>query len=161
METAPSETTPSGTTSSGTTSSETWPKRVTLMTKLAASENGGVRLADGTIVTSGGDLTLYQAMVLSISTPTADSLCEKGTFDALSDVPTTIDACPASLSGTWEQRAYLSAATTHGSDQSYVIGLGILVRNPDHTAMYRLRVVGDSYDSGGVSTATFDYEPVP
>lgn len=138
-----------------------WPKRVTLETPGVATESDGVRLADGAIVADGGDLNLFQAMVLSLGSPTEGSVCAKGTFTALSDIPAEVDDCPAALSGTWEQRAYLSAASVHTSEESYVIGLGLLVRDEEHTALYRLRVAGDSYDAQGVSTATFDYEPVP
>jgi hypothetical protein len=139
----------------------TGPKRVTLVTQLAAAQSDGVHLADGAIVAGGGDLNLYQAMVLSLSSPTPDSLCDKGEFTALSDIPTEVDTCPAAPSGTWGQRAYLSGASLHTSEESYVIGLGLLVWNKEHTELYRLRIAGDSYDAQGVSTATFDYEPVP
>jgi len=84
------------------TAEPAWPKRVTLVTELGASQRGGVWLADGATVTGDGDLNLDQGKVLSIATPTPGSLCE-----------------------------------------------------------HRLRIVGDSYDVEGVSTTTFDYEPVP
>jgi len=144
-----------------TTTTETWPMRVTLVTQLAANQSEGVQLADGAILAGDGDLSLDQAMVLSLSSPAPDSLCEKGTFTALSDIPTELDTCPAAASGTWGQRVYLSAAAPHTSEESNVIGLGVLVRNEEHTALYRLRVVGDSYDDQGVSTATIAYEPAP
>ena len=143
-----------------TSSEPAWPKRVTITTQ-GAMGGDGVRLADGAIVAGGGDLRLYQAMVLSLRTPAADSLCEKGTFASLEEIPTAIDACPEAYGGAWGQHAYLSASTTHTSEESYVIGLGLLVRDEDHTVVYRLRIVGDSYDIQGRSTATFDYEPVP
>jgi hypothetical protein len=139
----------------------TGPKRVTLVTPAIATPSDGVQLEDGTIVADEGDLSLYQAQTLSLSSPTPASLCAKGTFDALGDIPTEIDTCPAGLSGTWEDRAYLGGATLHTIEESYVAGLGLLVWNEEHTALYRLRVVGDSYDEQGVSKATFDYEPVP
>jgi hypothetical protein len=154
------ETTPTSTGSPRPTD-PAWPKRVTLVTKLATNESGGVRLADGALVEGGRDLSLDLGRVLSLSSPTSASLCEKGKFDALEDIPTTVDTCPASLSGTWEQRTYLSAASLHTNEESSVVGLGLLMRNEEHTALYRLRIVGDSYDASGVSTATFDYEPVP
>ena len=157
------ETTPIGAGSAGTSGSTepAWPKRVTLVTQLGATQSNGVQLEEGDIIAGEGDLKLDQAMVLSIATPTPESLCEKGTFAALGDIPTAVDACPAAPTGTWEKRVYLSAASLHTSEESTVIGLGLLVRNEDHTALYRLRVVGDSYDAEGMSTATFDYEPVP
>ena len=68
---------------------------------------------------------------------------------------------PTAPSGTREQFAYLSATSLHTTEESYVIGLGLLLWNREHTTLYRLRVVGDSYDAQGMSTATFDYEPVP
>ncbi|APR88406.1 hypothetical protein A7982_13755 [Minicystis rosea] len=144
-----------------TSAEPTWPKRVTIVTESAAQEGDGVRLADGVIVAGGGDLRLYQAMVLSLSSPTPDSLCEKGTFASLAEIPTATNACPKAYASAWGQRVYLSGSTVHTSEESYVIGLGLLVRDEDHAAVYRLRVVGDSYDMEGRSTATFDYEPVP
>jgi hypothetical protein len=134
---------------------------VTLVTKPSASLHGGVWLVDGAVTTGDGDLNLDQAQVLSIASPTPGSLCELGTFATLGDIPATADKCAGSLPGGWKQRAYLSATTLHTSDQSDVIGNGLLVRDAAHTALYRLRVVGDSYDAEGLSTATFDYEPVP
>lgn len=139
----------------------TWPKRVTLVTDGAGTDSDGVELAGGTIVPGEGDLSLYQAMVLSIGSPAAESICEKGTFEALDDVPVDVDTCPAALTGTWEARAYLTAATVHPSEESTVIGLGLLVWDVDRAELYRLRIIGDSYDAQGTSTATFDYEPVP
>jgi hypothetical protein len=139
----------------------TWPKRIVLKTKEIGTPSDGVLFADGTTVMGDGDLTLYSSKMLSISSPTAESVCEKGKFDALGDVPTDVGGCPAALSGTWEKFAYLSATTTHTTEESYVIGLGLLLWNADHTVMYRARVVGDSYDTAGQATATLDYEPAP
>ncbi len=99
--------------------------------------------------------------MLSIRSPTPESICEKGNFATLGDIPTALDTCPEALSGGWENYAYLSAATLHTTEESYAAGLGLLLWNKDHTALYRLRVVGDSYDAQGVTTATLDYEPVP
>lgn len=146
--------------STGTMGPE-WPKRITLVTHLAGNPGDGVRLADGMPVAGKGDLSLYQAMVLSIASPAPDSICEKGKFASLSDIPTEVDVCPEAYMGAWKQRTYLSASTVHTSEESYVIGLGLLLRNEEHTALYRVRVIGDSYDMEGKSTATLDYEPVP
>lgn len=55
-----------------------------------------------------------------------------------------LDTCPAALSGTWEEFAYPSATTLHTSEESFVVGLGLLLWSKEHTALYRLRVVGDS-----------------
>lgn len=139
----------------------TWPKRVVLVTNHVADQSDSVELADGATIAGDADLSLYQSKVLSLRSPTPDSLCEKGKFATLGDVPTEVDTCPAALSGTWGQGAYLSATTTHTTEESMVIGLGLLLWNQEHTALYRVRVVGDSYDPQGGSTATFDYEPAP
>ena len=137
-----------------------WPKRVTIVTPAHEIPSDGVKLADGAIVAGGGDLKLWQAYVLSLRSPTQGSLCVKGEFAALRDIPTELDTCPGALAGTWSPVAYLSAASQHTSEESYVIGLGLLVWNKEHTALFRLRVVGDSFDKGA-ATATFDYEPAP
>jgi hypothetical protein len=146
--------------STGTMGPE-WPKRITLVAPPAGNQGDGVQLADGVLVAGKGDLSLSQAMVLSIASPAPDSICEKGVFASLSDIPTEVDACPASLTGAWHQRAYLSASTVHTNEESTAIGLGLLLRNKEHTALYRVRVIGDSYGVGGPPTATLDYEPVP
>ena len=138
-----------------------WPKRITLLSSFAADQSAGLQLSDGVIVAGEGDLSLATSKVLSVRSPTTDSVCEKGKFEALGDVPAEVDSCPGALSGTWEKFAYLSATTLHTTEESYVIGLGLLLRNKEHTALYRARVVGDSYDAQGMATATFDYEPVP
>lgn len=138
-----------------------WPKRITLLSSFAADQSDGVQLSDGVTVVGEGDLSLTTSKVLSVRSPTPDSVCEKGKFEALGDVPTEIDSCPGALSGTWEKFAYLSATTLHTTEESYVIGLGLLLRSKEHTALYRARVVGDSYDAQGMATATIDYEPVP
>ncbi len=150
-----------GSTGSTGSSGSVWPKQVTLVREAIATQSDDVQLADGAILAGDGDLNLDQAMVLSLSSPTPESLCEKGKFPTLADIPTGVDTCPGSSLGSWQKRVYLSAASLHTSEELYVIGLGLLVRNKEHTALYRLRVVGDSYDAQGVSTATFEYEPVP
>ena len=137
-----------------------WPKRVTITTTLSTGEARGVRLFDGALIENGGDLTLVQAMVLSLRSPSMESICEKGTFDALQDVPVEETSCPAAPSLAWQDFSYLSAASLHTTEESYAAGAGLLVRNEEHSALYRLLVVGDSYDMEGVSTATFDYEPI-
>ncbi|MEP7120113.1 MAG: hypothetical protein ABJE95_04345 [Byssovorax sp.] len=152
----------SSSSSTGTgTLGTTWPKRVTLLSSFAADASDGVQLADGITVPGPGDLSLYTGKVLSISSATPDSVCNKGTFDALSDIPIELDTCAADFYKGWTNYAYLSAASVHTTEQSYAIGLGLLLRDKEHTAVYRARVVGDSFDAEGMSTATFDYEPVP
>lgn len=147
-------------TSTGTMG-EVWPKRVTLASSLGADQIDGVLLVDGVSVAGEGDLSLFTGKMLSIRSPTPESVCAKGTFAALADVPTDIDSCPAALGGTWEYFAYLSATTLHTTEESLAAGLGLLLWNKEHTALYRARVVGDSYDAQGMSTVTLDYEPVP
>jgi len=143
----------------GSTPSE-WPRRVTLVTNHSEEGTPALKLAEGTLLAEGGDIHLALAYVLSLR-GSPDSVCEKGTFDALGDVPTDLDTCPAASSGTWGPSAYLDASWLHTQEESNVIGLGLLVWDEAHTTVYRLRVLGDSYDEQGQATVTFDYEPVP
>lgn len=132
-----------------------WPRRVTLTT-LVVGEGDFVRLSDGALA-DDGDLGVQQAMVISLRSATAESLCEKGpSFASLAAIPTDLASCTD-----WVPVAYLSGTSIHESDESYSIGLGLLVRDAQHEALYRLRVLGDSYEATGVATATFEYEPVP
>ncbi len=155
METSPPG---AGLNGSGT---EQWPKRITLATQGFTNASDGVQLADGAIVAGEGDLSLWMAQQLSLTSPSAGSICDKGRFATLADVPTDTDGCPGASDGAWVARVYLSASSVHTSEESYAIGLGLLLRNEEHTALYRLRVLGDSRDTQDVGTATFDYEPVP
>ncbi|WP_437488879.1 hypothetical protein WME75_09605 [Sorangium sp. So ce1014] len=95
-------------------------------------------------------------MVISLRSTAAESICERGTsFAALAEIPTDVDGCSS-----WTAFASLSGTSIHESDESYRIGLGLLVWDAEHAALYRLRVLGDSYDVTVGSTATFEYEPV-
>jgi hypothetical protein len=152
----------SGSSSSSTgTMGPMWPRRITLVSTLGMDQSDGVQLADGAIVVGDGDLSLFSGKMLSVRAPVPASVCAKGKYAALGDVPAEIDSCPGALSGTWEPFAYLSATTVHSTEDSYAAGLGLLLRDKDHAVLYRARVVGDSYDAEGMSTATLDYEPVP
>ncbi|MFO0762886.1 MAG: hypothetical protein U0359_41000 [Byssovorax sp.] len=148
----------------GTTAPEAmWPKRATLTASFSDGDGSkpSVKLADGvTIDGEAGDLTLHQSKVLSLGAATPASICEKGTFDALDDIPADEGSCPGSPTGSWTQIVYLSATSLHTTEESMIEGLGILVRDADHGELYRLRLVSDSYGDGA-STATFDYAPVP
>lgn len=161
------ETTPGGgsdSTSSGGASGSTgatWPKQIVLVNPEVSSSADGVRFEDGATVAGAGDLRLFVGKVLSIQSPAPESVCAKGTFATLGDVPTETDACPASLSKTWSNYAYLDATWQHTTEESNAAGLGLLLRDKDHEVLYRARVVGDSYDAEGGSTVTIDYEPVP
>jgi hypothetical protein len=150
-----------GSTGSSGPTDPMWPKRITIHSSFAVDQSDGVRLADGATVSGAGDLSLYTGKMLSVTSPVPESVCAKGKFDALGDVPTDLDSCPADLSGTWQHFAYLSATTLHTTEESMVAGLGLLLWNEEHTALYRARVVGDSYDAQAMSTVTIDYEPVP
>jgi hypothetical protein len=138
----------------------TWPKRVALHAT-GPLGGDGVRFADGVVVREVGDFYLVQTMVLSLGSPTEASVCEKGRYDVLTEVPTDVATCPASLSGGWGMRIYLSGSAVHTVEESYVIGLSALVRDASHQALYRLRILGDAYDDEGLSTALFEYEPIP
>jgi len=139
-----------------------WPKQVTLHTD-SVTGGPGIRLSDGVIVMDQGDFNLGQAMVLSLRSPTAESFCTKEKYGALADVPTEESACTGpngAQGGGWTPIVYLSGSGVHTSDESYYIGLGVLARDASHQKLYRLRILGDSYDAQGHSTATFEYEPV-
>lgn len=132
-----------------------WPRRVTLTTP-RVGEGDVIRLSDG-VLADDGDLGVQQAMVISLRSATAESFCEKGTsFASLAAIPTDVASCTD-----WVPVAYLSGTSIHASDESSRIGLGLLVRDAPHAALYRLRIVGDSYEATGIATATFEYEPVP
>ncbi|XXX79855.1 hypothetical protein WMF30_13880 [Sorangium sp. So ce134] len=133
----------------------TWPRTVTLTAKEIGTGDY-VRLSDGT-VSDAGDLGIQSAMVISLRSAAPESICERGTsFAALADVPTDVAGCSS-----WAPIAYLSGTTIHESDESYRIGVGLLVWDAEHVTLYRLRVLGDSYDVTAGSTATFEYEPAP
>jgi hypothetical protein len=134
---------------------EMWPRRVTLTT-LEVGMGETIRLSDG-VITDDGDLRVQQAMVISLGSAAAESFCEKGTsFTSLDAIPTDVASCTD-----WQGVAYLSGASIHESDESNSIGLGLLVWDAQHESLYRLRVLGDSYEVPFVATATFEYEPVP
>ncbi|WP_433931434.1 hypothetical protein AB3662_44520 [Sorangium cellulosum] len=133
-----------------------WPKTVTLTVQELGNVGEHVRLSDGA-VSDAGDLGVQSSRVIALRSPAGESICEMGTsFAALADIPTDAAGC-----ATWAPVAYLSASSIHESDESYRIGLGLLVWDADRAALYRLRVLGDSYDVSAGSTATFEYEPVP
>ncbi|WP_437634047.1 hypothetical protein [Sorangium sp. So ce854] len=131
-----------------------WPKTVTLAVQGIGEVGEHVRLSDGT-VSDAGDLGVQSSRVISLQSATTDSICEVGTsFAALADIPADVAGC------SWVPIAYLSATSIHESEESYRIGLGLLVWDAERATLYRLRVLGDSYDVTGGSTATFEYEPV-
>ena len=137
------------------------PARVVLTHTFEDPSASGVRLSDATFTgPEGADIFMNQAQVLSLGVFSGNSLCEKGIFDSIEDIPVSLDDCPASGSGAWTPRVYLSASTNHATAESERIGLGILAWNADRTALYKLLIVGDSYNAQGVSTVTFDYERV-
>lgn len=140
-----------------------WPRRVTLETPGLVEPSPAIRLADGSLDAEAGDLRLHQTMILSLRSPTAETVCNKGTFASLADIPTSEDGCPGDpLSPVWHDFADLGGATIHTPEESSSIGLGLLIRDAGLTTLYRVRILGDSYSAEtGVSTVTFDYEPVP
>jgi hypothetical protein len=125
-------------------------------------------LADG-VIDDDGDVSLRLAVQLSLRAPMAEDeddllFCKQGTYAALAEVPTDIEACLA-LEGPLWSNLFLSASTYHDDQQSEVVGLSALVRNRAHDALYRLRVLGDSVGpnadgSLGHASATFEYEPL-
>ncbi|WP_438025609.1 hypothetical protein [Sorangium sp. So ce233] len=132
-----------------------WPKTVTLAVQNIGEAGEHVRLSDGT-VSDAGDLGAHMSRSTYLQSPVEGSVCELGTsFAKLADIPTDVAACSR-----WASRAYLSALSIHESNESYRIGIGLLVWDAERAALYRLRVLGDSYDVIAGSTATFEYEPV-
>lgn len=138
-----------------------WPKQIRLQTPEVGTDSPFLVLATGEQDVAAGDLNLYQGRVLSLTSPLDASVCVKGVFDQLSDIPTDPESCPADAEGAWRRFAYLDSSRTHTEAESTAIGLGLLVRDVDRTALYRLRVLGDSYSAEGISTVLFDYAPVP
>lgn len=130
------------------------PRRITLA-RTFGGPGAGLRLADGTLVSEGGDVQLFETMVVSLRTPSPESMCPKGTFASLDAVPTGAAECPHG--GGWNI-AWTLGGSTLGIDQW--IGAAALVRDASHSTTYRLRVVGDSLDGSGVKL-TFDYAPIP
>ncbi|WP_437779297.1 hypothetical protein [Sorangium sp. So ce1097] len=131
-----------------------WPKTVTLAVQGIGEAGEHVRLSDGT-VSDAGDLGVQLSRLVALRSAAADSICEMGmSYAALADIPIDVAGC------SWSPVAYLSATSIHESDESYRIGLGLLVWDAERATLYRLRVLGDSYDVTGASTATFEYEPV-
>ncbi|AUX22291.1 uncharacterized protein SOCEGT47_027920 [Sorangium cellulosum] len=131
-----------------------WPKTVTLAAQGIGVLGEHVRFSDGA-VSDAGDLGVHALRHVSLQSPVDGSICEMGTsFAGLADIPVDVAACPQ-----WTSIAHLSATTVHESDESYRIGLGLLVWDAEHAALYRLRVLGDSHDAAARSTATFEYEP--
>jgi hypothetical protein len=110
-----------------------------------------------------GDFNLQVAMQLRLDSPTAESFCSKDKYASLAEVPTNQDTCSSIFgeSAMWQRVFHLSGSGLHTSDESPYIGVGVLVRDASHQALYRMRILGDSYDDKGHSTATFEYEPVP
>jgi hypothetical protein len=138
-----------------------WPKQIRLQTPEVGTESDFLVLATGEQDSTAGDLNLYQGRVLSLSSSVDASVCAKGVYEQLDDIPTDTESCPADVEGAWRRFAYLDSARIHTEAESYTIGLGLLVRDVEHTAVYRLRVLGDSYSAEGISTVFFDYAPVP
>lgn len=121
----------------------------------------GLRLADGAIVPAGADadLEFYQAMVMSLRSPTPASICARGTVAAVGDIAAG-DDCPGQDMG-WAQFVYLDAASTHTLGESQVRGLGLVVLDRAHQARYRVRVVGDAYSAVDGASVVLEYEPAP
>ena len=141
--------------------SDAWPKQIRLQTPEVGTDSPFLVLATGAHDEAAGDLNLYQGRVLSLSSSVDASVCAKGVFDQLADIPTDPESGPGDVEGAWRRCAYLDSARTHTEAESTAIGLGLLVRDVNHSALYRLRVLGDSYSTEGISTVLFDYEPVP
>ncbi len=147
-----------------------WPKQIALTYRWDYSELGldtrsGVRLSDGSQVSpEEADIALTQAMVLSLYTQNLSATCLKGVFASLEDIPTSLDVCPnepiGPADGDWQGRIYLSASSIHEVGESQSIGLGALLWDRPATTLYRMRLLGDSYDEEGLSTAVLEYEPV-
>jgi hypothetical protein len=140
----------------------TWPKKVTLEADITMTPGGdGIRLSDGARVTGQGDFNLQAAMVLRLQSPAEESFCSKDKYASLAEVPTDQNTCSAMFgeSTMWRSFLHLSGSGPHTNDESPFVGMGVLVRDASHQALYRMRILGDSYENLHV-TATFEYEPV-
>ena len=131
-----------------------WPKRVTLKAGQSESDRDGLRLADGSLTTIGGDLELTHEMVVSLGSLTDWLLCEVGKAEALEHLDEGAPQC----TGKWTERIYLSPSIEHTAQSSPLIGLGLLARNLVGGHTYRLRIVSESI-VGGVATLELEYGP--
>lgn len=135
-----------------------WPKTVTLAVQGLGKVGEHVRLSDGA-VSDAGDLGVGLSRFVTLQSPGFGSICDvRRSFAKLADIPTDVAACSQ-----WLSVVNLSSLFTHESHESVAIGAGLLVWDAEHSALYRLRVLGDSYDPNDAnarSTATFEYEPV-
>ena len=133
-----------------------WPKRVTLQSVPSESDHDGLRLADGTVTTIGGDLELDHQTVVSIGSVTDWLLCDFGKAVALEHLNGEAPQCM----GEWTERIYLAPSIEHTTESSPLIGLGLLARNLVTGETYRLRITSESV-VGGVATLELEYEPAP
>jgi hypothetical protein len=131
----------------------------------AVSRGQGVDLASLTVVDEGRDnpdvdFFIQQAMVVSLRGQHDETFCEKGRkFTALSEIPTSTGDCPTGLGNVWSRVAYLGGSSVHA--EGFATGYGFLVRTRDRARLFRMRVVGDTYDEKGTATATLEVAPVP
>lgn len=137
-----------------------WPRRITLQGNIA-DPTDQLRLADGAVVPAGGDLRLVLGRIIALWSPTKDGVCQKGGYPSLEAIPADTGSCPSSLSMGWEAGAQVSATFQHTAEESTSLGTSMLVRDAGKTALYRLRILSDSYDKMTfIGTITFDYQPV-
>jgi hypothetical protein len=133
----------------------------------AVGKGNGLDLATLSVIADGYDnpavdFFMQQAMVVSLRGQHDDTFCGKGRdFQRLADIPLALDDCPASLSKGWERIAYLGGSSVHPASDSFAAGYGYLVRARDRVSLYRVLVLGDSYDSSGLASAVLDVELVP
>ena len=147
------------------TISQAWPRRVVLSQRLPATGGDYVydylRLADGLVAGAPGDLNVFTARSIGFDGHSAMALCEKGPHASLASVPVDTADCPLSLDNAWHRFALFGETSPHTTEQSRSAGWSMLVRSGDGGPVYRLRIVGDSYDASVLTSVTFDYEPVP
>ncbi|WP_437631347.1 hypothetical protein [Sorangium sp. So ce854] len=114
-----------------------WPRTVTLAVQDLGEVGEHVRLSDGA-VSDAGDLGVGLTRFTSLRSPVAGSICEVGrSFAELADIPTDVAA-----RSEWFSVVNLTWIFTHESDGSEAIGVGLLVWDAEHGALYRLRVLG-------------------
>jgi hypothetical protein len=151
-----------------------WPKTVTLTTvggNPDALVGPGLRLADGNVVTDGGDIAAYAFHKLELAAPSTDyrtPYCLQGVFGTLADVPTDRSVCRNAAAPGWSRTIFLRwlRAFPNDDDEAVPVGLSMLVEDAASRQVYRLRVLGHTRESeltAGTSagTVTFEYEPVP
>ena len=151
---------------SGPSGGVEWPKRVTLRSPSFAKLGEPLRLSDGEIVATGGDVSLFLGVQVSLQPAVGDGLifCDKGTQPTLDAVSVDEQTCPGDANGRWSSRLFFGSANPHLAEEGS-IGASALVLNLAGDSVYRMRLVGDSVALNaegvlGTATVMFDYDKI-